>query len=335
MSCSHPLKAFPIGKTATGKTEYKITSYKDVDFVYYNGSAWIPGSGVPGVRPKVVTDWIEIPCGQCIGCRLDHAREWAARCMVEADQYPSNFFITLTYDDVHVPLRAYGSAETGEAIRDFTLQKKDLQDFWKRLRESSGQRIRYFACGEYGDQSFRPHYHAIVFNLVLDDLKRFGGSTQYPTFTSDFLTRVWSKGHVLVAAVTFETCSYVARYVTKKATGKLGEFYDYYNIDPEFLVMSRRPGIGRNFFDKKLFENDYITYATQRKGIKFKPPRYFKKLLELEDPDLLEEVNARNKLKADLFKAAKLSEGSYSYLEALAIEERNYQKSHKLGRGKL
>lgn len=325
MSCYHPLKAFPVGQTPSGKTEYKVTSY-DCDCVSYNGSGWTGHAYSPGLG-RSVTDYIEIPCGQCIGCRLDHAREWASRCMVEASKFESNYFLTLTYDDQHIHTSFYGDRQNGEAVPDFTLYKKDLQDFWKRLRSSSGQKIRYFACGEYGDSTFRPHYHAIVFNLQLDDLQRFGGSSEFPTFTSEYLSKVWKLGHVLVAEVSFDTCSYVARYVTKKATGKLGEFYDYYNLEPEFVVMSRCPGIGRDFYDKSLFDSDFITFASARKGLRFKPSRYYKKLLEFEDPDRAAAVRQRNLQKAKLFKEAKLSSCSYSYLEMLSIEERN-QKKH-------
>lgn len=333
MSCKKPLKAFPIGLTEKGKVDYKICSYA-ARGVYNNGSSWVAYDHRPGVGYKIVTDFIEIPCGQCLGCRLDHAAEWANRCMVEAEQYDSNYFITLTYDDDHLHHQAYGD-ENGEAVLNSVLWKKDLQDFWKRLRKATGQMIRYYACGEYGDTTFRPHYHAIVFNLQLDDLERFGGSPAMPTFTSKFLSKIWKHGHVLVANVCYETCAYVARYVVKKSTGKLADFYDYYNLTPEFVVMSRKPGIARNFYDKSLFEDDFITFATKRKGIKFKPPRYYKKLLEAEDPQAYKEVSERNKLQGEMMKAAKLAESSYSYLEMLSIEERQMSKILNLRRSKV
>ena len=93
---------------------------------------------------------VQVPCGKCIGCRLDYSRKWAIRCVLEAQMHKENCFLTLTYDDEHLP--------KGEK-----LEKEEMQKFWKRLRKATGTKIRYYMAGEYGTEGGRPHYHACVF----------------------------------------------------------------------------------------------------------------------------------------------------------------------------
>ena len=156
---------------------------------------------------------IHVPCGQCLGCRLDYSRMWAVRCYHESQLHDKNMFITLTYDDEHVPW----SAVTGEQ----TLVKKDLQLFWKRLRkhfDKLGIKIRYYGAGEYGDYTNRPHYHAIVFGCDMDDKQLYKLSELgFPYYVSDTLDKIWEKGQCLVADVSVDTCAYVARYVVKES----------------------------------------------------------------------------------------------------------------------
>ena len=184
------------------------------------------------VHPLIAQYIQENPCGQCIECRLAKSRDWANRCMLEAEQYEDNVFVTLTYDDEHLKFAEFIDVdkESGEVKRDLrpTLYKRDLQLFWKRLRKHFKSKfqhagIKYLACGEYGDQSQRPHYHAIIFNCTFPDLKKYGESdaaTGKPYFTSQILNDLWQNGMCTVAEVNWETCAYVARYTTKKRTGK-------------------------------------------------------------------------------------------------------------------
>ena len=248
--------------------------------------------------------FMQLPCGRCIGCRLEHSRKWALRCVHEASLYDKNCFITLTYDDEHLP-------------KDSSLVKRDLQLFFKRLRKRyPGHLIRYFAAGEYGDNTARPHYHAILFNfcpedfkpgkdmLKLDPLKfdndwsqlcsklsvdcsrlfssvsSVGSSARHSRLLSD----CWGNGSVMVGEVSFESCAYVARYCLKKITGEAAEEH-YHGRQPEFVVMSRRPGIGAEWLKKNfvsILETD--TVAT-RSGILCKPPRYYDNMLEVIDAD--------------------------------------------------
>lgn len=220
---------------------------------------------------------LSIPCGQCIGCRLEKSRQWAIRCSLESQLYQNSYFLTLTYDDEHLP-------KSGSLVPD------DLQKFLKRLRRyveyhGSDKKIRFFACGEYGDNFLRPHYHAIIFNLDISDLKSFSTSFSGDIYyTSETINQIWKNGYVIIGEVTFESCAYVARYVTKKMTGSQADFY-YEGRQPEFVRMSRRPGIGSAWLDQyksDVYPHDYIVI---RDGIKVKPPKYFDKLFESIAPD--------------------------------------------------
>lgn len=220
---------------------------------------------------------LSIPCGQCIGCRLEKSRQWAIRCSLESQLYQNSYFLTLTYDDEHLP-------KTGSLVPE------DLQKFLKKLRRyieyhGSDEKIRFFACGEYGDNFQRPHYHAIIYNLDIPDLKRFSTSFSGDTYyTSETINQIWKNGYVIIGQVTFESCAYVARYVTKKITGSQADEH-YQGREPEFVRMSRRPGIGSAWLDRyksDVYPHDYIVI---RDGIKVKPPKYFDKLFEAIAPD--------------------------------------------------
>jgi hypothetical protein len=230
---------------------------------------------------------VQIPCGQCIGCRLERSRQWAVRCMLESSLYDENCFLTLTYDDEHLP-------------PDRSLHVEHFQLFMKRLRKKFGSGIRFFHCGEYGDQFSRPHYHALIFNFDFPDKKphskNHDGTVLY---TSDLLSDLWPFGYVLIGAVTFESAAYVARYVTKKITGKAAQAVDddgllpYEQLDPltgevlslrpEYVTMSRRPGIGKPWLDKwqsDVYPNDYVVVN----GKPTKPPKFFDSQYEVAYP---------------------------------------------------
>ena len=221
--------------------------------------------------------FLSIPCGQCIGCRLEKSRQWAIRCSLESQLYQNSYFLTLTYDDEHLP-------STGSLVPE------DLQKFLKKLRRyieyhGSDKKIRFFACGEYGENFQRPHYHAIIYNLDIPDLKRFSTSFNGDIYyTSETINQIWKNGYVIIGQVTFESCAYVARYVTKKITGAQADEH-YQGREPEFVRMSRRPGIGSAWLDKyksDVYPHDFIVI---RDGIKVKPPKYFDKLFESIAPD--------------------------------------------------
>lgn len=203
---------------------------------------------------------VTVPCGQCRGCRLERSREWAVRCVHEASLYKENCFITLTYNDNFLPDRG-------------SLVKKHFQDFMKRLRKRVGK-VRFFQCGEYGEGLSRPHFHACLFGYDFPDRVFFTRRNGCNLFTSAILSSVWPFGFSLVGDVTFESAAYVARYIMKKISGDKSDEH-YGGKEPEYTTMSRRPGIGLEWFKKfrdDVFPHDFMVI---RGGIKCKPSRYY------------------------------------------------------------
>ena len=277
MPCYHPIKAYK-SKNLNPKTGKAIVTFK-------------PGPNTKGS--------LQVPCGQCIGCRLERSRIWAVRCMHEAQMHKSNYFLTLTYDDDNIP-------------KDNSLNKRDLQLFYKRLRKRKGS-IRYYSCGEYGDQTGRPHYHAIVFGLEISDKQHYKRAGDNYLYNSEELTEIWGLGHVVVGDVTFESCAYTARYIMKKQLGRdawekyctidksTGEITQ--EVEPEFTTMSRRPGIGSKWYRKygrDIFGAGQNGTCVIRGGIEVKPPRFYEKLLEEKNPEVLEYFKKMRKEEAEL-----------------------------------
>lgn len=346
MACYHPLKGFTIGTTENGKRQLKIVPY-ETDHLEQHGSELriCSDSFVSAYADKTYRNWIQIPCGQCTGCRLEYSRQWANRCMLELQYHEHAWFVTLTYNDLHVPRRNYVDPETGEVCEALTLYKRDFQLFMKRLRKKAGEdnKLRFFMAGEYGERFSRPHYHAIIFGLPLDDLTPYRRSEighQY--YNSEFVQSAWRDadgndiGYAVVAPVTWETCAYTARYVMKKLKGAEALFYDDHAMEEPFTLMSRKPGIAYQYFQDHpdLYENDHIHISTEKGGRSFKPPRYYDNLFDLDHPEELAEIKAiRQKTAEDAIKL-KLSKTDLSYLEMLAVEEQAlHNKIKSLKRG--
>lgn len=174
------------------------------------------------------------PCGQCIACRLNRVRDWTIRLMHENRFHEHSVFLTLTYDEVHLPF-------------DRSVHKEDVQNFMKRLRNHKKD-IRFFACGEYGEKYSRPHYHLIIFGLSMNDPLFKGKVYDRKSKGYYLLSPLWKNGNMYIGDVTYSSCRYVASYVNKKQFGKKGkDFYEKNKIEPEFTLMSRRPGIGAEF----------------------------------------------------------------------------------------
>ncbi len=257
-------------------------------------------------RRDNATETTEVACGQCLGCRLDKSRMWAMRivhesCMHETDG--GNCFITLTYDDGSVPA-------------DWSLHRKHFVDFMKRLRKRiAPHRIRYFMCGEYGNRCQhgidlervgcplcnvgRPHYHACLFNCSFPDLVSYGSRDGELRYTSPFLESVWTHGFVDVGVLNFDSAAYVARYALKKVTGAMADdHYLQYDLDgvvtflePEYCTMSRRPGLGRAWFDEfgsDVFPSDEVPVPGT--GVLRGVPRYYEELFKVSDPLSLDEI---------------------------------------------
>ena len=226
---------------------------------------------------------IHVPCGRCIGCRLDRSLSWAVRCVHEASLHDQNCFITLTFDDAH--------------LKDGSLHVEDFQKFMKRLRQFiSPVKIKFFHCGEYGAKLSRPHHHACIFGYDFPDKELFRGDI----YTSQILQELWPFGFSTVGNVTFESAAYVARYVLKKWSKdnlKGQELYDamkalsdedlkekhYQGRKPEYVTMSRASGIGSEWFEKfhpELYPSGFVVLPS---GKKAKIPKFYDSKYELDN----------------------------------------------------
>lgn len=210
--------------------------------------------------------------------------------MNEASLHDDNCFITLTYDQEHLP-------------ENWSLRKEDYQKFMKRLRKRfSETRIRYYQCGEYGERGGRPHYHALLFGWKPPDLVQLRTEGDHILYGSAILTEVWGLGMTVVGEVTFESASYVAQYCMKKKTGKGAKEYqvleadtgEVFEVEPPYATMSRRPGIGAEWFDR--YKGDcYPSDTMISRGREMQPPKYYDGLLEKSDAELYEMIKARRK----------------------------------------
>jgi len=238
-------------------------------------------------RPAGAEERVTVPCGGCIGCRLDKSREWAVRMMHETQMHGESLFVTLTYDDDNLP-------------RDWSLRPRDMTLFLKRLRKHVGtdNTIRYYQCGEYGDRTKRPHHHAIIWGWRPSDTKVHSGSGRHRLYTSAELEALWGHGQTPFGDVTFESCAYVARYVTKKIGGDMADLHyrrfddetgEVWNIRPEYATMSRRPGIGFEWFRQfghYTFTHDHVI----AQGKPMRVPRTYDNWLKREDFETFEQI---------------------------------------------
>lgn len=216
---------------------------------------------------KDVVRQLQLSCGQCVGCRLERSRQWAVRCMHEASLHEANCFVTLTYED--------------DAVT--SLEYRDFQLFMKRMRKFfCPQPVRFYMCGEYGEEFGRPHFHACLFGVDFVDKREWRrGSSGAQYYRSHVLERLWRLGHSEIGEVTFESAGYVARYIMKKIMGEDAEVC-YDGKTPEFSRMSLKPGIGENWLRLYWPEVAQAGMVVAR-GVEGCAPRYYmKKLSKLE-----------------------------------------------------
>lgn len=258
---------------------YPIDCYKFQDFEGHYKIVWTIAQ-CNGKCPFP----IQIPCGRCIGCRLERSRQWAIRCVHEAQMHENNCFVTLTVNDENME----------DVFPHRSLAKRPFQLFMKRLRKEVGN-VRYFQCGEYGEQFARPHYHVCFFGFDPIDKYLWTARDGNRLYRSPLLEKLWPYGHILVGEVTFESAAYVARYIMKKINGSMK--YDHYQgRTSEFTLMSRCPGIASSWYEK--YKNDVFPHDEMVvRGMKLKPPRYYDKKFDIEDPDGFKNVKlARERL---------------------------------------
>lgn len=249
-------------------------------------------------KPQHALVPIQLPCGQCIGCKLQRSLMWAIRCVHESQLHTENSFLTLTYNDENLP--QYGS-----------LEKSHIPKFIRSLRKKHpGKTIRYFMCGEYGEQLKRPHYHICLFGHNFPDREIFLENEGILTYTSKTLEEQWQKGFCTIGELNFDTAAYTARYITKKINGEMGKYhYDYGDLETgelittlqkEFTTMSRRPGIAADWYSRyknEVFPSDYLIYKNRKINV----PRFYDNLYEIEGNDI-EAIKIQRKKKGYKFR---------------------------------
>lgn len=362
MSCYNPIMAWPDDhlKTKNGKP-----------YLHFAGNFDGKDDSFEMIKQGTM---ITIPCGKCIGCKLDYARNWADRMMLEFEACRKAVFVTLTYDESNIP-KLYIIDENGEVFDNYFLDKlgyrvsplvrSHVSQFMKSLRSKfldNGYdiRIRFFACGEYGEKKHRPHYHIILFGVDLQDLCiTFSGDKQgylkdwirnelgQVSYRSNLLEDVWKKGIVTVSEASYETMGYVARYSLKKAKGS--KYPEIFNLPPEFTLMSRNPGIGQPFLDanpglidevsdyyirgKSIFWPKYLLekeHMIKKELVNFKGEVYY----EYEPDETLKRLKEeRRKLAVDKFISTFQNDERPYYEKQLFLERQKTSATEKLQRG--
>lgn len=281
------------------------------------------GGGLTFTPENSNTIPLQVPCGQCIGCRLDRQADWALRLCHEMKCHERSSFVTLTYNPESLP--------TGS-----TLVKRHVQLFIKKLRKHlTVKKIRFFACGEYGENFNRPHYHIIIFGWEPDKGKIHTRNANYTIYTSDVLAKLWPYGYHTWSPASPENCSYVSHYTVKKITGE--KSVDHYtritqdgemiSIIPEFALMSTRPGIGHDHYRKfsdDFRNSDFSIHLGKKKPV----PRYYDKLQERDDAERLAQIKDSRKLRAKKHKANNTPE-RLAIRETIVHSRLSYNKARK------
>lgn len=261
----------------------------------------------PRIKPSALVikypDGLEVPCGKCMACRISKRREWSMRLLHELDYHNGSMFLTLTYKDDKLP-------------DNRSLRKRDLQLFLKRLRKLLGERrIKYFACGEYGEKTQRPHYHLILFGVSLNDTDKQCVKLSWPY--SDWTVKEICQG--AFGLVEPFSVAYVAGYIDKKYTGDMAdEEYTNKNREPVFKLSSH--GLGLRFAEDnkdQIVQQQKITV----RGISHSIPRYYLKKLGIDVTSIKE-----NAVYTDCEKVEKYT--------GLNVESNNYYKTQSVNDNK-
>lgn len=246
----------------------------------------------------------QLPCGQCIECRLEYARQWAIRCVHEAQMHPQNIFLTLTYDDDHI----------GNNRLDYA----DFQKFMKRLRKTSNNQIGVFVTGEYGEKSKRMHWHAILFNYAPTDAEyKYSTERGDKVFRSKNIDKLWGKGATEFGSVTLQSAGYCARYAAKKLVH--GEDVELYK---PISKKSSKHAIGKAWLQKyymDVFRHGHIVLPD---GKTCSIPRYYEKWFKENHPQEWSLYATQTKLSK-----MQLGEAKQKSLDALVNQENAVKKS--------
>lgn len=226
-----------------------------------------------------------VPCGKCPECQKDYYTSWATRGSRELSQWPTSVFITLTYDDEHLP-------------PNNSLDKNEVQLFIKRVKKyfksSKENPIRQSYSGEYGSKTHRPHYHAILYNCDFPDGKHHRTTDQgHKVFTSKTLSKLWPFGFAEFGYATPATIAYVCKYILKKKTRKekknpliVERDGITYEVAHEFIEHSRNPGIGAFLRNSESIKKGYLSVN----GVRKKLPKYYLEHLRKTDPETFDKL---------------------------------------------
>ena len=310
MPCFFPKQVF-----FTLRTDGK----KEVRFSNQNARLWREG------KPLVGENRGTLPCGWCVGCRMDKSQSLAVRASHELIMSPRSCFLTLTYADKFLPKDGSVRKEVAKKFMHDLRQRcargfeyVDLKGKTQFYQQSEG--IRFLSCGEYGDNFERPHYHFLIFNFDFLDRRFFKRSRGGRIYVSETLSRLWPYGHHGIGMVTFESAAYVARYVHKKIVGDLAEEH-YQGRNPEFVEYSRMPGLGRPYLEQyinDIYPRDHVIVQRDRK---VKVPQYYDRVIKVLYPDLWKQVSD-----ARLERRNELSDDAFSYSQLLKKREKLVRK---------
>lgn len=286
---------------------------------------------IHGIKKKVQT----IPCGHCWACKLNYSAEWATRIMCEAKEHQHNYWITLTYDDEHLPkYEAFTDGENtfyDDGTWNGTLEPEQVTRFIKRLRkELNTTGMKYFYCGEYGEHTKRPHYHMILMGAPLD-ITKFYDFHQDDAFKmhwkSEQIEKLWKYGMIDVSELEWSNAAYTARYCVKKIFNEPKSETEYAKMGKisEFVRMSRRPGIAKNYYENHKYEiyaGDEMIMRTIKGNVgRYKPPKAWDKIFKEEFPDQWELIKKSRETAAERSKKLERSLSDYTDQEMLKIKE--------------
>lgn len=289
-----------------------------------------------------------IPCKHCWACKLNYSKDWATRLTWEAKQHEHRYFITITYDEAHLPL--YGEFEytdkegykykfENDGTWSGTLEPDDVTNFIKRLREKykkpngDYRNIKYFYAGEYGEIGKRPHYHMILFGAPLD-IKQFYDFKVDPLhkklhWKSHEIDELWGKGIVDIAEVEWGSCAYVARYCMKKISDDNDPIeYAKQGKIKEYVRMSRRPGIGVDYFNQNkdhIYQCDEVIIKSVKGNVNIiKPPKAFDERFKKEFPEQWENIKESRRVAAE--RSRKIEKELNKGITDLEINKRKLEK---------
>ena len=239
--------------------------------------------------------------------------------MHESQMHTENSFITLTFNE----------DELWNRNNPMSLDKSEFQKFMKRLRKKLGKKVRFFHCGEYGEKNLRPHYHALLFGHDFPDKEIWSTRDGIELYTSHTLEELWPFGFSTIGHVTYQSAAYCSRYILKKQRGEgapdhytwIDDCGEIRNREPEYCTMSRKEGIGYEWFQKyksDVYPHDYVVLD----GKQFKPPRYYDKMLPEEE---LEAIKAERIKNIDTVK-------EYDYEKMQRLFDKEELKNYKLQR---